>query len=266
MADGAARAARADGVLSGAVATQLRVVSYNIRHGEGIDRRVDLARAARVVRDSGAHVVGLQEVDRHYGERSGYLDQPAWLAEHLGMHVAFGATIDLDPPAPGRPRRRFGNAVLSRHPITAWRTEPLPSDGREPRGLLRAEIRAGGQAWQVSVTHLEPHDPAVRLAQARAVADLVGTPDLPAVLLADLNAGPASAELRVLTSRLVDCCADTGGRCGSTFPAPLPYRRIDFALRGPGVRAHTARAVGTFAARLASDHLPVLAALEPIGG
>jgi endonuclease/exonuclease/phosphatase family metal-dependent hydrolase len=236
-------------------------MSYNIRHGEGVDHRVDLGRVARVIRDAGAQVVGLQEVDQHYGDRSGYADQPALLAGLLGMHVAFGPTLDLDPPGPDRPRRRFGNAVLSTRPITAWHTDPLPSDGREPRGLLRAEVVIDGRAWQVCVTHLDPHDEAVRQAQARAVADLIGIPPTPAVLLVDANALPDSPELRILTAHLVDSWAEAGHGCGSTFPTPLPYRRIDFALRGPGLTARTARAVGTLTARLASDHLPVLADL-----
>ncbi len=74
----------------------LRVLTYNIHHGVGDDGVLDLERIARVVEDSGADVVGLQEVDRHWSARSVWLDQPAWLAERLDMHVAYAA--DLDQP------------------------------------------------------------------------------------------------------------------------------------------------------------------------
>jgi endonuclease/exonuclease/phosphatase family metal-dependent hydrolase len=129
---------------------RLRVMTFNIRHGDGLDRRVDLARAAGVIRAARPDVVGVQEVDRHYGDRSGFVDQAQWLADTLGMHLAYGATLDLDPPAAGRPRRRFGNAVLSRHPISDSDNVLLPrSGGHEQRGLLRAGIDAGPHRWHV---------------------------------------------------------------------------------------------------------------------
>jgi endonuclease/exonuclease/phosphatase family metal-dependent hydrolase len=41
----------------------LRVISYNLNPGEGTDGRVDLERSARVIRDSRADLVALQEID-----------------------------------------------------------------------------------------------------------------------------------------------------------------------------------------------------------
>ena len=55
---------------------QLRVASFNIHHGVGLDGKLDLDRIAEVVRSTGAEVVGLQEVDRHLSVRSGWIDQP----------------------------------------------------------------------------------------------------------------------------------------------------------------------------------------------
>jgi endonuclease/exonuclease/phosphatase family metal-dependent hydrolase len=97
--------------------SELRVMTFNIRHGRGLDGRVNLGRIARVIRDARAGVVGLQEVDRHYGDRSGFVDQAGSLAAALDMRVVYGPTLDLEPPPPGRPRRQFGNAVLSAYPI-----------------------------------------------------------------------------------------------------------------------------------------------------
>jgi endonuclease/exonuclease/phosphatase family metal-dependent hydrolase len=217
-----------------------------------------------VIRAAGPDVVGLQEVDRHYGDRSGFADQAPWLADALGMHLAFGATLDLDPPAAGRPRRRFGNAVLSRHPIADSDNVLLPrSGGHEQRGLLRAGIDAGPQRWQVYTTHLQPNDPAERLAQARAVAERIGAPDHPLILLGDLNATPGTPEIRALTGGLADAWA--AGRCvGHTFPAPLPYRRIDYVLHSPACRASAATVAGSLTARIASDHLPVVADMTAV--
>jgi endonuclease/exonuclease/phosphatase family metal-dependent hydrolase len=219
----------------------MRVVTFNIRHGAGLDRRVDLDRIARVIAASGAEVAGLQEVDRHYGPRSGFVDQPAYLADRLGMEVVFGANLG----------DTFGNAVLSAHPIVRWQNVHLDGGDREQRGLLRAEIDAGGHRWPVYVTHLENEDAAIRLDQARLVADLVGVPDGRTALLADLNAEPGSPELRVLSRNLV------AAEHGPTFPAVWPCRRIDHVLCSADLRVDAA----VMRSITASDHRPVVADL-----
>ncbi len=45
-------------------AVSVRVMTYNIQHGEGLDGRIDLVRTAQVIRRSEANVVALEEVDR----------------------------------------------------------------------------------------------------------------------------------------------------------------------------------------------------------
>ncbi len=86
----------------------LSVLSYNIHHGVGGDGRLDLDRIAAVIRDSGADVAALQEVDRHWSARSGLADQAKELARRLRMHHAYGANLDRAPAEPGQPRRQYG--------------------------------------------------------------------------------------------------------------------------------------------------------------
>ncbi|MEX2025646.1 MAG: endonuclease/exonuclease/phosphatase family protein, partial [Pirellulaceae bacterium] len=62
---------------------QLRVLTYNIHHGEGIDGKLDLPRIARVIESVDPDLVALQEVDRRV-ERTGSVDQPAELARLTG--------------------------------------------------------------------------------------------------------------------------------------------------------------------------------------
>jgi len=261
--------------------TALRVLTYNIRAGRRLGGQLDLARIARVIRASGAHVIGLQEVDRHYGARSDFADQAGWLADQLRMHHAFGASLDLDPPAPGRPRRQFGNLILSVGPIVDWAILPLPhSDGSEQRGLLRARIQAAPSpalsptsspalspasspaTCQVFVTHLQPGNPAGRLRQAHAIRDVLAEaratePTTPVLLLGDLNAFPGTPEVRLLTEQLTDAWATAGRGRGYTFPNPVPYRRLDYI----GVAGARVLHAAVVPARLASDHRPVLADL-----
>ncbi len=108
---------------------RLRVVSYNIHHGVGVDGRVDLERIARVILSVDADLVALQEVDCNT-KRTNLVDQPARLASLTKMQVVFGDNI----PYQGG---RYGNAVLSRLPIVRHENHALPSfyEG-EQRGVL----------------------------------------------------------------------------------------------------------------------------------
>lgn len=105
----------------------LTVMSFNIHHGVGVDGLLNLQRVADVIKTEGVDVVGLQEVDRHWGERSDFVDQAAWLADELDMHVVYGANLDLDPAQPGEPRRQYGTAILSERPIRDWTTPTCPA-------------------------------------------------------------------------------------------------------------------------------------------
>lgn len=212
---------------------RLRAASYNIHHGADDDGILDLERTAGVIRDSGADIVGLQEVDRHWGERSDFQDEARWLGERLHMHVVFAANVDEDPPRPGEPRRQYGTAILSRYPILDWQNTLLPKfEGSEQRGLLVATVLAQGRTVRFANTHLQFDDAAEREVQAKAVVELLAEQDLPTVLTGDLNATPGTGTIGVLTAMLRDSWAEIGSgpEAGFTFPADVPDRRIDYVL------------------------------------
>lgn len=234
----------------------LRVMSFNIHHGEGTDGTLDLSRIADVIRDSDAEVVGLQEVDRHWSDRSDFVDQASWLARELNMHVAFGANLDRDPLEPGEPRRQYGNAILTRWPVLERDNTYLPRfDGHEQRGLLRARIAVRGVPVQVYSTHLQHNDAEERLAQVRAIRSIIGAPEDSVLLLGDLNATPQAPEVETFIDGLVDVWAAAGTGDGATYTSADPTKRIDYVLTSDDVVARTAAVVTSDAP--ASDHLPV---------
>lgn len=242
---------------------ELAVLSYNIHHGEGEDGRLDLGRIAAEIRASGADVIGLQEVDRHWGARSDWADQAAVLAELLGYHVAYGANLDQDPPAGATERRQYGTAILSRYPIVAAENVPLtsiayPTRPTEQRGLLRATIAVRGSFVQVWNTHLDHQRSEQRISQVREILALVEDPVRPTILTGDLNAVPESPEMVLLRSRFADSFRELGRDDAYTYPATGPDRRIDYVLHAGTVRALS----GEVRETQYSDHLGVLTRVQ----
>ncbi|MFI6682838.1 endonuclease/exonuclease/phosphatase family protein [Streptomyces sp. NPDC050485] len=241
----------------------LRVATYNIHAGAGLDDVFDLDRQAAALRALHADVIGLEEVDVHWGARSQGRDVAAELAARLGMHVSFAPIYSLDPRQRGGPRREFGVAVLSRyeilaaenHEITRLSTQvPHPVPALAP-GFGEVELKVRGVPVHVYVTHLDYRgDPSVRVAQVadtrRIMAADRGARE---ILLGDFNAAPSAPELAPLWRELTD--ADPHA---NSFPADVPVRRIDYvAVQKGGVRVRDAAVAET----LASDHRPVVADL-----
>ena len=104
---------------------EARLATFNIHAGTGSDNVYDLDRTAAAIAALDADVVGLEEADVHWGDRSDWQDSVAELARRLGMQSAFAPIYDLYPLAEGAPRRQYGVALLSRHPIVAVENHDL---------------------------------------------------------------------------------------------------------------------------------------------
>jgi endonuclease/exonuclease/phosphatase family metal-dependent hydrolase len=228
---------------------RLRVVSYNVHQCVGGDGRRDPARVAAVLREIDADVVGLQEVDaRHGGARESM--QMQYLAAALGLHAVAGPTI---VSATGN----YGNALLSRRPVRHARHLDLTVYRREPRAAIDAELDAGGADVRVIVTHLGLL-PGERRTQVRRLLDALGSATAtPTIICGDVNEWLAVGRpLRWLHARL--------GRTAGvpTFPAAFPVFALDRAWVHPQAALRALGAHASAAARLASDHLPLVADLE----
>lgn len=231
---------------------EVRVASYNIRHGRGMDNRVALERTAGVLRTLNAHIVGIQEVDRNV-ERSGRVDEPALLGNLLGMQHAFGAFMDYQGG-------RYGLAILSRYPIASSREIVLPT-GEEPRVALAARIvLPGGDTITAINVHLDwVENDAARFRQARVLSAVLDTLSDPWLLVGDFNDGPDSRTLRLFQDMVHPAAKPADSTY--TFPSNAPVKEIDyiFAQRSERWRSGTVR---VFADSVASDHRPVSTTLR----
>lgn len=276
---------------------RLRFLTYNIKagryHPDGLEA------VAQRIEPLAPDIVALQEVDRGAARSQG-ADQPAWLAQRLGLAPAFGCSFTL--PDGGE----YGNALLSRWPTTAAETVALPQVDAEvqpwfrwlrplrrserawrlanrvqiapairriypisePRSLLRATVAAPWGPLTVLVTHwgLQASERAAQAEATLAVADGVAGP---LILAGDFNAAPDSAEIQRLRTQLVDAAQAVGltGEARLTFPSGPRGARTADGWAGTidyvftrGLRPMAAEVIAD--TTRASDHQPLLVELR----
>ncbi|MGH7052842.1 MAG: endonuclease/exonuclease/phosphatase family protein [Stellaceae bacterium] len=233
----------------------LRVATYNIHTCVGVDGRRDPARIAAVLREIGPDIACLQEVDARR-RRDPIADQWAYLGEATGLTVVAGRALSERPG-------RFGNAILTRFPVLSVRTIDLSVGDYEPRGAIDADLLIGERVLRVLATHLglrlaERRWQTGRLMAALGEAPAGDRPEPHAVLLmGDLNEWRGRRGcLRALDRRLGP------GAVPRTFPSWLPVLPLDrIYAAGPAVLSEVL-VYRSPLARLASDHLPLVADLR----
>lgn len=235
----------------------LRVLSYNIQHGEGADGKFDLTRIAHVITAAKPDLVALQEVDRNT-TRTGRVDQAAELAKRTGMNAEFARAIDFQGGA-------YGLAILSKFPLKDVKSHKLPGKPKqEGRIVLHATVEPNGiPAVTLLNTHLQHDDGETREMQVARVEELFGKIDGPLILAGDLNATPDSKPIKVLAKNW-SFATELGNRGLLTYPSDAPKLQIDYVLFRPAGRFKVAE-VKVIEEKVASDHRPVLAVLEWMG-
>ncbi|AZO93199.1 endonuclease [Halocella sp. SP3-1] len=215
--------------------SSIKIMTYNIQHGRGINGKLALDRIAGVIKDSGADIVGLNEVDQRQ-KRSNFVDQVAYLAERLDMNYVFGPTLKGISG-------NYGNAILSRFPIESAENYLLTSKNSEARALLTTEVNlSANKSITVFVTHLsiEQQD---RKQQMEEIEDYISQEKDSYILMGDFNKIlDLSFGLTPLISGL------------KSFPADLPSEEIDLFFASQDITLKEAKIINT----KASDHLPVV--------
>lgn len=230
----------------------LRIMTYNVHHGAGMDDAIDLERIAAVIRTHDPDLVSLQEVDRGV-ERTARVDQPEELARLTGMNVVFERNIEHQGGD-------YGNAVLTRHPVVSCHNHPLPQlRPGEQRGLLEVVVIVAGNRLTFFSTHFDYRpDDAERWASVAMLEELLLDQDRGTVILAgDLNDMPGSRVIERITASLHDSHGPGPGT-GFTYPADDPRRRIDYILYRSREELACIREQ-VIDEPVASDHRPCLA-------
>jgi endonuclease/exonuclease/phosphatase family metal-dependent hydrolase len=236
--------------------TDLRVVSYNIKHGRGNDNVVNLERTAAVLQRLRPDIVGLQEVDDR-ATRSGNVAEAERLGQLLNLHHAFGKFMDFQGGA-------YGMAILTRYPIVSSRSVALP-EGNEPRIALAVDVRLPDQQLLTIVNvHFDwVRDDGFRFKQASTLTEYLDALTTPYVLLGDFNDVPESRTLALFKSRATEVVKPADNRL--TFSSTEPTSEIDFIFYAPASQ-FSVRDVRVIDEPVASDHRPVLAMLRVAAG
>lgn len=224
--------------------------SYNVHKCVGLDGRFDPARTVAVIKEIGADVIALQEVDQRFGDKAGLLDLQM-LQRECGL-----------VPVPIRGTRRshgwHGNLILIREcAITAAQQLALP--GVEPRGALVVDIELASGPLRIIAAHFGLLR-RCRTRQARVIlAAATAEAGRPTVVMGDLNEWRLGrrSSLRALGPDFGPLQAAV-----ASFPARLPLLPLDRILANPQSLVHSIEVHDTPLARMASDHLPVKAAIS----
>jgi endonuclease/exonuclease/phosphatase family metal-dependent hydrolase len=271
---------------------EIRVVTYNIHHGEGLDKKFDLARISKVVMAAKPDIVALQEVDQGTKRASG-VDQPAEFERLTGMKVVFGRNIPYDGGG-------YGTAVLTSLPIRSHESVKLKSfyedtpKHKEQRGVQVLELgRKGEDGLLFLCTHLDYREPDdERMNSAATINDLIRKRGAKlAIIAGDFNALPDSRPIRELAKEWQIAGWSRDGRESQvrrgvrgdvaktqagggldeegadavvTFPADKPDHCIDYVMCRPAKRWKVVE-LRVLGEPVASDHRPVLAVLRRAG-
>lgn len=223
---------------------EIKVVTYNIRHCEGMDGKVDLRRIAAVLESLDADIIALQEVDMG-NPRTLLVKQAYVLARHLGMGCVYGEALRYRIGS-------FGNAVLSRFPIKSYINHRLPAP-KPQRSMQEVHLDVNGQMLRVFNTHLELNRD-LRLTQIRDfIVPLIQSSCTPAIFAGDFNETPDDLGVKYLAHCFTDSFIVNSGLLNNTFTSRNPAERIDFIFLNDGFQALDYRIQYTDA----SDHLPV---------
>ena len=225
----------------------MKVASYNIHKCRGTDGLVRPDRIVAVIKETGADLLALQEVDHRIGTRTGLLDATV-IERETGLKLLVQSDV-VDGHG------WHGNALLVRGEPSHYNRSRIRLPGIEPRGAVFAELDLGEGLFRVIAVHLGLLRRS-RMLQARALLDaFLGMTPMPTIMLGDFN------EWRRIRRSALAVLEPVFGTLPvlSSFPSRMPIFPMDRILDWPaGLITHFS-VHNTPLARQASDHLPLVA-------
>jgi len=238
---------------------RLKVLSYNIHSGIGIDKQYNLDRIRTVLDEEKPDIAAIQELDCRMW-RTGFEDQSSKLASELDINAFYCATRPIEQGS-------WGMAVLSPYPVLHRKEYDLSyRPGREPRYCLRVDIEVeSGAVLHVFNCHLGLAARERRYQRARMLSEaILLAEDLrhPVILMGDFNDRPIPVVHRNLRRHFTDAYNAVGKYWGPTFRAGPIRVRLDHIYVSHDVQVRDCWVRNDALTRVASDHRPLIASLD----
>ncbi len=237
----------------------VRVMTYNLHQGFDVDGYLAIEHLAKTIEEQGPDIVALQEVSRGW-VIDGSFDMLVWLSRRLEMPYVWGPAADSV----------WGNAVLSRFPMSDFHNQPMPNNSQMQlkRAFATTQIDVGGgESLTIIASHLhnveaEGH---FRLPQVKALLQAWDNRQR-SIILGDFNALPGSPEMLLMnyaglkdaflapeapSTESGDVARSEAGLMGYTALSENPLKRIDYIWVSDDLKASNFSLTDS----LASDHL-----------
>lgn len=244
---------------------RLRVLSYNVHRAIGLDRRFQPERIVEILEHYRADIVLLQEVDRH-APRSGHMDLASYFARKLNYdYHAAGMNHFMR-------KGKYGNATLSRFAIGRQRNIDLTISWRKRRGAQHTRIMLPTPRGVLPLDVFNVHLGLSAGERAEQVRRLLATHDVqhldpahPCIIGGDMNDWRGLLWRHFSDTAAFACATNRGD--GSrwalrTYPSFAPTGGLDKVFYRGGLKLLEAHVSRLRAARVASDHLPVIVDFE----
>ena len=223
----------------------LKVMSYNIRNGNGMDKVRSYERIADVILKQAPDVVAVQEVDS-MTKRSLQTYVLGEVAKYTRMYDFYGPAIDYSGG-------KYGIGILSKK--KPLRVEKFAMPGREEkRALLLAEF----EDYIFCCTHLSLREED-RMSSLRIIKDIARKQQKPFILAGDMNAEPESDFVKEMKEDFIIL----NSLKQATWPAPEPKQTIDYIAMWKATSAGCANVKTEVVNEpVASDHRPLISHLR----
>ena len=228
----------------------MRIASYNIHKCRGTDGMLRPDRTVAVIKELGADVVALQEVDHRIGTRTGLLN-PAEIESETGLQLLIQSDVRDG-------HGWHGNALLVRGEPLHYRRRRIHLPSIEPRGAVFAELDLGEGLFRVIAVHLGLLRQS-RLRQTKALLDVfMELQPMPTIMLGDFN------EWRRVRRSALAVLEPVFGSLPvlPSFPSRMPFLPMDRMLDWPPSLITQFKVHDSPLARVASDHLPLVAEVD----
>tara|TARA_B100001093_G_scaffold370381_1_gene355341 strand:- start:48 stop:881 length:834 start_codon:yes stop_codon:yes gene_type:complete len=245
------------------------LMSFNIAHGRGLSLyqgfhssngiRKNLERIAAIVKKRSPDIVAFQEVDQ-----SSHWNRHIDLLKHIQEETEYPySEHGIHNTRLGRKALCYGNAFLSKHPISNCRVTPFGKKSIGEKGFMEVSIQIDSIPLEIINLHLDFRSRRSRMAQIDPVLERIGTltkssTTFPPITCGDFNTGSKrfSDAVRQFLIRSAEHARYTYHPQNKlTFPTHFPSRGLDFILVPKPFVVRQANVIKSFA----SDHLPVVA-------